>query len=327
MRRRYYHYIFRRLGVISSILLIILSSCGSKKGCIDPYSLSFDPEAKIDDGSCTYPEYQLTPSLIKKLKNKFSETSGLQYFENRIWTFNDAGGTNSIYSIDTADGGEKEEIVISGVTNIDFEAMAEGPEYFYLGDIGNNDGNRTDLVIYRLPKIAEASLNNNNTLVPDIITFRYSDQKDFRKNPDSDYDCEAMIYFNEHLYLFTKNHANNQTNLYEVPAIPGDHTAKLKGIFDSHGLITDADINTTGDKVVLIGHDAYKTRCFLWILKNFNQQAYFAGEKILIEIGNYQTIGQVEGDCFYNTDSLYISNEQDGNLVSNLFGLNIGMIK
>lgn len=43
---------FILLGVLAS--LILLPGC-TQRGCLDPLSLNFDPEATEDDGSCSYP--------------------------------------------------------------------------------------------------------------------------------------------------------------------------------------------------------------------------------------------------------------------------------
>ncbi|GIR59117.1 MAG: hypothetical protein CM15mP65_16980 [Crocinitomicaceae bacterium] len=47
----------QRIFIGITVLLIFgvgISSC-KKRGCTDPMSLSFDSDAKKDDGSCTYP--------------------------------------------------------------------------------------------------------------------------------------------------------------------------------------------------------------------------------------------------------------------------------
>lgn len=40
-------------------ILVALSSCGSKKGCMDSYALNFDIEAEKENGSCNYPYLQV----------------------------------------------------------------------------------------------------------------------------------------------------------------------------------------------------------------------------------------------------------------------------
>jgi hypothetical protein len=302
-----------------------VSSCGSKRGCIDPVSLNFDPDAKIDDQSCTYPAYYLNPVPIRKLKNKFIENSALNYDNERIWTLSDAGGENRIYTIDTLGGGELEDLELLGVTNIDFEALTSNDTHFFVGDFGNNDGIRTDLTIYKFPK--PSPIVRNNIVSPESIRFTYPDQKDYRKNQNTSFDCEAMIYYNDHLYLFTKDHQTNTSSLYEIPAQAGSYEAKLKGKFDTKGTITDAHINRDKNKIVLVGHHPDRQTNFLWVLKDFRGSDFFTGKKLYAELGTLDQVGQIEGVSFFDNNRLFISNEQYKTYNPYLYLLNIESVK
>jgi hypothetical protein len=313
-------------NILLILTIIISASCGSKNGCTDPASLTYDSKAKIDDESCTYPDFRLTPTEITNLQKKFIETSALQYTNNRIWTIVD-DKSNAIYSIDTSTGNIKEEIELVKTVNTDFEALAENEQYFFVGDIGNNEGNRTDLVIHRVPKINEASLESSNKVNAEQIYFTYEDQSDFQKSDKTLFNSEALIYNNNKLYVFTKSHDDFQSRIYEIPSVPGKHVAKLKGIFNVKGLITDADINAEGNKIVLTAIDGSRSKSFLWILRDFNNSQFYNGKKTIVELGPYTEIGQIEGVAFVNSDSILISNEQDGSILSRLYGLNIGGVK
>lgn len=53
---------FRMFLLTSSLVLLMITGCKQKEGCTDPTATNYDPEAKKDDGSCTYapPNYDLT---------------------------------------------------------------------------------------------------------------------------------------------------------------------------------------------------------------------------------------------------------------------------
>lgn len=303
-----------------------LFACTSKKGCIDPGSISFDPDARIDDGSCTYPEYSLSPVRLVKLNSQFKEISASKFGDSRLFAITDPPGQQSIYSIDMLSGDLKEEIRVQGISAINFEALAANDTHFFIGDIGNNAGDRKDLTIYKVPK---PSAYAPMVTVPsfETIRFSYPEQTDFRDNPGTDFDAESLITYGEKLYVFTKNHGNQKTSLYEIPAAQGSYAAVLRGVFDVKGVITDADINAAGNKIALIGHNENSGKAFLWILSGFEGAKFFSGKKILVDIGTLNTVGQVEGVSFYDDNTLFITNEDAHGVDAALYYLDISSVQ
>jgi len=313
------------LLILYPFALLLFISCSSKKGCIDPTSLTYDKDAKIDDGSCTYPSNRLTVSLVRELDKSFNEISALKYFGKRLWTIIDPEGEKTIYSINLVTGEAKETIDISGISAINFEALTTSDTDFYIGDIGNNNGNRTDLTIYKVSYPNPVNIQNNTTAKS--IKFYYPEQKDFRSNTVTDFDAEAIFYYKGSIFLFTKNNTNTKTSLYEIPAIPGNYAAKLRGIFETNGKITDADINSDGTKVILIGHNKDDKKVFCWLLTNFKDSDFFTGNKTYIEIGTMNEVGQVEGVTFYNDKNVFISNEKNNDVDANVYLLDISSVQ
>ena len=54
-------------GFILMVILLV-SSC-SKKGCTDPMSLAYNIDASKDDGSCTYPENSKKTLVLIQLEH------------------------------------------------------------------------------------------------------------------------------------------------------------------------------------------------------------------------------------------------------------------
>ncbi len=316
---------YRNISLYTLVIFLLLSNCNSKKGCIDPHSTSYDPEAKIDDGSCSYPSTSGNISTVRKLKKEFEELSGLKYYDKKLWTIIDPAGEDMIYSINLVTGEPKETIKISGINSVNFEALTLSDTHFFIGDIGNNKGSRKDLVIYKVP--IPSPINIENTSTAEEIKFYYPEQKDFRNNTSTNFDAEAIIYQNGHVYLFTKNNADSKTSLYEIPAIPGNHAARLKGIFDVQGKITDADINSDGTKVILTGHNKETEEVFCWLLKDFKDTDFFTGTKTKIPLGKLDEVGQVEGVTFFNDKNVFISNEKNNGVSANIYLLDISKIQ
>ncbi len=79
-----------------------------------------------------------------------AETSGLVFFDNRLITHNDSGGMNALYEINTGTGNISRTVTIQNATNVDWEDICTDNDYIYIGDFGNNNGNRTNLKIYKV---------------------------------------------------------------------------------------------------------------------------------------------------------------------------------
>ena len=81
-----------------------------------------------------------------------AENSGmLVSAPNRIWLHNDGGNPAKLYLIDTI-GTILKEITIQNATNVDWEDMTTDYQgHLYVGDIGNNNNNRQNLRIYKIP--------------------------------------------------------------------------------------------------------------------------------------------------------------------------------
>src|SRR6185503_5885949 len=102
------------------------------------------------------------PATIATIKDKsVSESSGLaasRLTPGAYWTNNDSGDGPFIYAFDTR-GDSLGVFRVAGAQARDWEDMAAGPgpqgaTYLYLGDIGDNNEARADIVVYRVPEPA-----------------------------------------------------------------------------------------------------------------------------------------------------------------------------
>lgn len=87
-----------------------------------------------------------------ELPNEIEETSGLLFFNGKLITHNDSGDGPNLYEIDTLSGAISRVITITNATHIDWEDISQDDTYIYIADIGNNNGNREDLKIYKVLK-------------------------------------------------------------------------------------------------------------------------------------------------------------------------------
>lgn len=245
----------------------------------------------------------ITPDLLTELDGNLDETSGLINLDGEIWTHNDKGGEAELYQIDITDGSILRTVTVQNATNIDWEDLANDDVYVYIGDFGNNDGSRTDLKIY---KISRYALNNYDEVYADIITFSYNDQTSFEPNyHNTNFDCEALISFQNDLYLFTKNWVDYQTNCYKLSNQPGDHVAQHHATFDVNCLITGSEIKAGSNLLILIGYNL-SGGSYTWLFDDFEGENFFEGEDTKLI---WTSLTQIEGICQRENNEFYISSE------------------
>jgi hypothetical protein len=293
------------------IIAIGVSACamGQPEGCTDPNALNFDAVAEINDGSCLYPITSYVPEKISNLPNEVNETSGLIKLANGLWTHNDSGNTPKLFLLDTTTFQVIRSVTITSHTNIDWEELTHNDTHVFIGDFGNNNGARTDLRVLRFPTalLLDPAVE---TIEADEINFSYPDQTSFQSSSEHSFDCEAFIFFNDSLQLFTKHWGNEYTKHYTLPAEPGNYTAILKDSLLVEGQITAADIQ--GDSLIaLLGYrPASFFEPFLFLLWDFQGDDFFSGNKRRINLGTVLDMGQNEAIYFTDDYVGYITSEK-----------------
>jgi hypothetical protein len=288
-------------------------------GCTDSQASNFNASASINDGSCLYNPTNYSLNLVANLVDTLSENSGLVWAAGKLYTFNDSGSGTKVYEV-MANGTIIRTIHIANCTNVDWEAMTSDSTYFYLGDFGNNSGNRTDLCIYRLLK-SEVCNNTIDTVVAEKMNFSWSDQLDFTSAFNAnDFDCEAFYATEDSLFLFSKNWVDLKTKCYALPNYWTDTlNATLSSQFDVDGLITDACKDTINDRIYLLGYKNNGSNfytSFIWCLWDHASNFIFSGNKRRIEIGNVLTVSQTEGIALSDNGTAYVSAEKVINIIT-----------
>lgn len=265
------------------------------------------------DGKSASYIVQMKP--ISLLPSELRETSGLIYTgDNQILTHNDSGGEPVLYRFDLTTRKIIQQIRVSNVKNTDWEDITQDANYIYIGDFGNNAGNRKDLKIYRIKKQDITTKQGDINVNADSICFAFDDQKDFTRTwRQTDYDCEALIHVGDSLYVFSKNWTDRKSRLYSMPDKPGTYVAKCHGGFECRGLITGATISPDGKKIALIGYERDPKKgsdVFLWVLTDITPYNFLLSNKERIDLGLESVLGQTEGIDFKDNHTLYISNEE-----------------
>ncbi len=240
------------------------------------------------------------------LPESLNESSGIILVNNRIIIHNDSGNENKLYEIDTLNGAIVRTIIVQNATNVDWEDIAQDENFIYVGDIGNNNGNRTDLKIY---KVNKNSFLNSNEVQAEIIEFNYEDQQDFTITPnENEWDAEALISFDEEdLIVFTKNWVDGETKAYKIPKEAGNYSVEpCETTLNAQGLITGATYNYASETLLLTGYTIYLDP-FVWIVKDFDDDIFSGNnERILLPELEAE---KIEAIAFVNSKRYFIASE------------------
>ncbi len=231
------------------------------------------------------------------LSDELAESSGFVVVEGRYFTHNDSGGDAKLYEIDT-EGKLLRTITIANAENIDWEDLAQDREALYIGDIGNNDGSRKELTIYKVDK---ERLLNHDRLEAQKIAFGYED--------GSDYDAEALFATEERLMILTKDWDEQITRLYTLPKEPGVYRARKLAKRRLPFLVTSADYDQTRDILAVTGYRGIAaTHPSVAIFSDFSTQ----------DLGKLEIVGdrslhadfrQIEAVAFDSEGDLLITSE------------------
>jgi len=197
-------------------------------------------------------------STLRTLPDALKENSGLAFYPNSILYFvNDGGNAPLLHRYDTVNN-DYSTMTVLNASNTDWEELAQDTEgNLYIGDIGNNSNNRQNLKIY---KTVNPETISNNEITVDTISYSYSNQTAFP--PDAaalNFDCEAMLWYKDSIYLFSKNRTSPYDGwcyMYVLPDEPGEYVAQLRdslqftAMSKEAGWITGADIRN--DSLVLL---------------------------------------------------------------------------
>ncbi len=285
----------------------------AQSGCTDPQALNYISTATSNDGSCLYPVTSYMPMIKANLASDLNEISGLVYADGRWWGHADSGNPDEFYQVGPETGALPQKVKLKNASNEDWEDITTDGTRLYIGDFGNNENDRQDLGIYRLP-ISDIGSDATESIDDDewkFFPFVYTDQTDFSTQPaDSTvYDCEAMIFFNGSPHLFTKNRKNGTTTHYVVNTSTGQ--ASPLETFNTEGQITGASLSPDGKLLILLGYDISGVpQIFCWLLWDWQDGLFFNGNKRRLELGNVFTLGQAEAVAFGTNRSGYLANER-----------------
>lgn len=145
--------------VNSFLLLSLLSAC--------------QPELRKEEPVVSKPLFDSIPVRVT-VQLMIAEVSGIadsKVNAGYLWAQEDGGNPSQLYLL-KHDGSSEKKIVISGVSNRDWEDMALSGSDIYLGEIGDNNAAYSECAFY---KFAEPAAATDTVRSVETIRFRYAD--------------------------------------------------------------------------------------------------------------------------------------------------------
>ncbi|MEP0356887.1 MAG: hypothetical protein ABJH06_14195 [Paraglaciecola sp.] len=245
--------------------------------------------------AANYPDYIFLEEYI--LPAELKETSALFCSKNETaFTLNDSGNEPVIFEIDS-----KANIVdkrLLNVKNRDWEAITGDGTHLYIGDIGNNSGNRKTLNVQRI-------LESGAIHKPSTTSFTYLDNPiDENKYLNHDYDAEALVNVNEFLYLFSKSWDTGTLFIYRLNKVNSKQSIKpIAEVNGLPGVITGGDYDFQNKRFVLVGYKVWGIGFFSPFIAILDEQLN------LMKFFDLEGYGQVEGICVSPKSEVWFTQE------------------
>jgi hypothetical protein len=230
--------------LLASVLGLVLGGCwtigGGGGGGVPPADLcAVDAPAVIGTVAST----------------ELDEVSGLASSKTQadvLWAHNDSGDAARLFAMDES-GASLGTYPLSGVTALDWEDLAQAPgpqtgtNYLYVGDIGDNNGTRGQIQVYRVP---EPTASPSGATLSGVTTLRYVYPS------GAHLDAEALMVdpVRGDLYVITKS-ASGAARVYRAaaPLAAGPTTLTRVATLSlpAGTMVTAADVSTDGRQVAL----------------------------------------------------------------------------
>lgn len=250
------------------------------------------------------------PAVIEpvgKLPHVVNESSGLARSATPgvFWTINDSGDQARIFAIDSKGKllTSEQGIAIEGARNIDWEDITtDFNGNLLIGDVGNNNNRRKDLMIYQVPEPAQFT----SAIMPvaEAWPVHYPEQYEFPPVLNN-YDCEALFVASGQVYALTKHRADFLATLYRLDALTEETSNGMQIICRANlrGAVTAAASWNNGERVAVLTYGG------VWVFSppEADGARLFNGDILWLPL---RGTGQCEAVAFIDRETLIITNEQ-----------------
>jgi hypothetical protein len=135
-----------------------------------------------------------------------------------LYVHNDSGDSARFFALDAHSGRVRGEYDVPGARNVDWEDIAVAPDArgvpsVWIGDIGDNDGTRAEVAVYRVdePRVPAGAAAPITTGRPDVWRLSY---------PDGARDAESLAVTPGGAAYIVSKSLTGESRVYALPSSP-----------------------------------------------------------------------------------------------------------
>ena len=190
-------------------MLLVLSASPLVACTNDRPAPSPGPEASAPPAERSCPrvaESTVTGTVADATLDEISGVVVGHRMDGVLWVEEDSGNDAAVYALEPT-GEVVAEVTVDGATNEDWEDLAWAKGRLWVGDIGDNERERSEIQVYSFPEPSDRSVTSVDAT---ILRLRYE---------DGPHDAEAMFVDprDELLYLIEKQLTEPESAVYAVP--------------------------------------------------------------------------------------------------------------
>ena len=244
---------------------------------------------------------------VATLPHELKETSALTYYRGLLWTVVDSDST-TIFGINPKTGRIDKQVSITNAKPRDWEAITQDKNAIYVGDVGNNRGDRGFVVIYRVDKSAMRCLDHADScqVASQPFTAYFPKFKPAKIHYLHPYDIEAMTIHDSTITLYNKNWTDRTKTLRYVFSIK-DNNPALEQLPAIPIPMIATDVSKYDDQLWILGYqlDEHGKQPYL---TQFKQRK---GKFDLINTWKLDLHAQIEGLAVVSEKEIYFTCEKD----------------
>ncbi|MCC5931971.1 MAG: hypothetical protein JJU28_22190 [Cyclobacteriaceae bacterium] len=273
------------------------------------YDLSEEPISNLFASSgkaIGHVSLQEASGLVASIKN-----------DGMLWAHNDSGNPNVLFLIDKLDGNTIARYRLNGINNIDWEdiEIGPGPEdgeiYLYIGDIGDNNGQRPKVTVYRFaePVFDESHRSVLTELYPEADRIRLV-------YPDRPRDAETLLLdpITKDIYVVSKREFRVGIYIAPYPQSTEEDNVLIKIGNIPVMFATGGNVSADGDHILIRTYNLI----YYWKREN-NENMWDTFQRKPIRLPYDPIEPQGEAICWSRNGGYYTLSELNAGIIPQLY--------